>query len=189
MNLLDAHGAALREFDETVHRVTGGQWDAATPCTEWTVRDVVNHLVSEQLWVPHLLAGQTLDEVGDRYDGDVLGEDPVAAWERASAAAREAWLEPGALGRRVHLSFGESDATLYGWQMTLDLSVHAWDLAMGIGAPQPIADDLAEELLIRVGSQLKAIQGTDLLGEEVPVPADAPAADRLLGLAGRDPRG
>ncbi|SFI57166.1 TIGR03086 family protein [Amycolatopsis sacchari] len=189
MNLLDAHGEALRTFDRTVHQVREDQWDAPTPCTEWTVRDLVNHLVSEQLWVPHLLAGQTLDEVGDRYDGDVLGADPVGAWEKSSAAAREAWTEPGATDRLVHLSYGEADATDYGWQMTLDLAVHAWDLARGIAAAQPIPEDVAEALLTTMGPQLESWQGTGIFAEAVPVPGSAPAAERLLGLTGRDPRG
>src|SRR3954453_13987808 len=101
MELLDAHGAAMHEFDQAIHQVRNDQWESPTPCTEWTVRDLVNHLVSEQLWAPHLLAGRTLEDVGDTYDGDVIGEDPLAAWERASQVARKAWLEPGVLDRRV----------------------------------------------------------------------------------------
>jgi uncharacterized protein (TIGR03086 family) len=189
MNLLDAHGVALREFDRTVHLVKDDQWEAPTPCTEWNVHDLVNHLVSEQLWVPHLLAGQTLEEVGDRYDGDVLGDDPVAIWETASAAAREAWTEPGATDRQVHLSYGEADAADYGWQMTLDLAVHAWDLATGIGAPQPIGDEVAESLLTTMGPQVEAWQGIGIFGRPVPVPESASAPDRLIGLVGRNPRG
>ncbi|GAB2970493.1 TIGR03086 family metal-binding protein [Amycolatopsis acidiphila] len=189
MNLLDAHGEALREFDRTVHRVGGEQWDAPTPCTEWSVRDLVNHLVSEQLWVPHLLAGETIEEVGDRYDGDVLGDDPVGVWEKASAAARESWTAPGATDRQVHLSYGEADAADYGWQMTLDFAVHAWDLATGIGAEQPMADDVAEALLTTMGPQVQAWQGIGLFAPPVPVPESASAPDRLLALVGRDPGG
>ena len=187
MNLLDAHGIALREFDQTVHQVKPDQWDAPTACSEWSVRDLVNHLVSEQLWAPHLLAGATLAEVGDRFDGDVLGHDPVSAWESSSAAAREAWTAPGAPERRVHLSFGESDAEDYGWQMTADLAVHAWDLAAGIGTTQPIRDDLADAILRVIGPQVPAWQGMGIFDPPVPVPDDAPAADHLVALLGRDP--
>jgi hypothetical protein len=55
VNLLDSHGRTLAWFDRTVRLVRTDQWDNPTPCTEWAVRDVVNHIVSEQLWVPHLL--------------------------------------------------------------------------------------------------------------------------------------
>ncbi|MTD53689.1 TIGR03086 family metal-binding protein [Amycolatopsis pithecellobii] len=188
MSLLDRHGQTLAEFDRTVHLVKADQWDNPTPCTEWTVRDLVNHLVSEQLWVPHLLGGATLAEVGDRYDGDVLGDDPVRAWEESSRAARAAWTEEGAVDRMVHLSFGKFDASLYGWQMTMDLAVHAWDLAMGIGAPQPIEDDVAEELIPVVRPMIAAAQGTGILAPPVEVPDDASAPDRLVALCGREPR-
>jgi len=188
MNLLEVYEEALRTFDRMVHQVREDQWDGPTPCTEWSVRNLVNHLVREHLWVPRLLAGQALDEVGDRYDGDVLGDDPVNAWKRSSAAAHAAWTEPGATNRTVHLSFGDTPSTDYCWQMTCDLVVHAWDLASGIGSAQPIREDIAHTLLNILGPRLRSKQGTEILGIGVPVPNDAPAVDRLLGITGRDPR-
>ncbi|KAA9147865.1 TIGR03086 family protein [Amycolatopsis acidicola] len=187
MNLLDAHAEGLREFDEAVHRIRPGQWDAPTPCADWTVRDLLNHLVSEQLWVPHLLGGQTLAEVGDRYDGDVLGQDPVAEWESSSKAARAAWTEPGATEREVELSFGRSPATEYGWQMTLDFAVHAWDLSTALGAGQPITEEIAAELLRVFRPQIERWQGIGIFAPPVPVPAGSPATVELIALTGREP--
>jgi uncharacterized protein (TIGR03086 family) len=83
--------AAAREFGARVHGVPPDGWTAPTPCTEWTVRDLVNHLVGEHLWAPHLLRGETVEQVGDRYEGDVLGKDPVAAWDAAAEASLAAW--------------------------------------------------------------------------------------------------
>ena len=78
-------------FGRHVRRATAADlWAAPTPCTDWTVRDLVNHLTVEHLWVPPLLEGRTVAEVGDRFDGDVLGDDPAAAWEAAAAASRRA---------------------------------------------------------------------------------------------------
>ncbi|MFE9890642.1 TIGR03086 family metal-binding protein [Streptomyces scopuliridis] len=188
MSLLDSHGRTLAGFDRTVRLVRVDQWDNPTPCTEWTVRDVVNHIVSEQLWVPHLLHGATLAEVGDRYDGDVLGHDPVRAWSEASTNARRAWTEEGATERTVHLSFGASDASLYGWQMTTDLAVHAWDVAVGIEIPQPIEDDVAEELIPIARPVIEAAQGTGILAPPVEVSDTASASDRIVALCGRSPR-
>jgi uncharacterized protein (TIGR03086 family) len=187
MDLLDAHGAAMHEFDQVIHQVAEDQWDLPTPCSEWSVRDLVNHLVAEQLWSPHLLAGRTIEDVGGTYDGDVLGDDPLASWERSSQVSRKAWIEPGAAEGLVHVSFGQIDAVEYGWQMTVDLAVHGWDLATAIGLPQPIGDDLARELLALVEPQVDAWQGAGVFDPPVPVPEDTSAADRLVALLGRDP--
>ncbi|MET9568940.1 maleylpyruvate isomerase N-terminal domain-containing protein [Streptomyces virginiae] len=77
-------GAPLRR---AVRAVKGDRWDAPTPCTEWTVRDLVNHVTGEQLLIPPLIAGgRTLEELGDAFPGDVPGDDPVAAWDARPAA-------------------------------------------------------------------------------------------------------
>lgn len=184
--LLELHGQAMAEFDRRVHQIGATQWADPTPCADWDVHDLLNHLVGEQLWVPHLLAGGRIEDAGDRYDGDVLGEEPQATWEVAARQARTSWLQPDATERTVHLSFGDSPATLYLWQMTFDLAVHAWDLARGIGA-----DDSLDPTLVR--ALLDWLDGQDLSGASglfdppVAVGGNAAAQDQLVALTGRRP--
>ena len=185
MELLDAHGEAMAVFDRAVRAIEDDQWDTPTPCTEWSVRDLLNHLVVEQLWVPPLLDGATIDQVGDRFEGDQLGSDPVARWSAASAAAREAWTRPGALDGRVHLSFGLAPATEYGWQMTLDLAVHGWDMA--VGSPDGPHDELARSLLDVFEPDIPSWRDSGLFAPPVAVGADAGPATRLIALLGRQP--
>ncbi|TCO53426.1 TIGR03086 family metal-binding protein [Actinocrispum wychmicini] len=187
MELLDAQGSALSGFDWLVKAISPTDWDAATPCPEWTVYDLLNHVVSELLWVPRLLAGATVDEVGDQFDGDVLAADPVLAWIVAATDAREAWLRPGMADRQVDMSYGLAPAAEYGWQTTLDLAVHGWDLAMGIGEASPLHEELAETLLEVFEPQVWRWQGTGIFAPPVLVPADAGAPARLLALLGRHP--
>jgi uncharacterized protein (TIGR03086 family) len=187
MDLLDAHAKAMDVFDRAVHKVGLTDWDSPTPCADWTVRELVNHVVTDQAWVADMLAGRTVAEVGDIYDGDQLRDDPLGAWEEASSTARAAWVQPGAVERTVHLSYGDERAEDYGWQMTLDLTVHGWDLATALGAHPDIPDDLAEALLAYVEPQRPAWSGTGLFAEPVPVPADAAPATRLVALLGRQP--
>ncbi|GAA3740925.1 uncharacterized protein (TIGR03086 family) [Spinactinospora alkalitolerans] len=182
---LDLHGEAMAEFDRRVRAVQLHQWADATPCTQWDVHDLVNHLVQEQLWAPHLLAGGTIEEAGDRYGGDRLGEEPAATWEIAAREARAAWLRPGVLDSTVHLSFGDAPATVYLWQMTFDLAVHAWDLARAIGEDDKLDPGLAEALEEWVGRQDFGASG--LFDPPVEVPADADAQTRLLAATGRRP--
>jgi uncharacterized protein (TIGR03086 family) len=187
MDLLDAHGQARDVFDRAMHKVGLTDWDSPTPCQDWTVRDLVNHIVSEQLWTPELLAGHTVEEVGDKYDGDQLRDDPMQAWADASATAHAAWLEPGAVERDVHLSYGTVKAPEYGWQLTTDLAVHGWDLATALGAHAGISDELATAILGYVEPQLASWAGSSMFADPVPVPDDADPATRLIGLLGRRP--
>ena len=185
MDLLTAHGKARQEFDRRVQVIADDQWDNPTPDTDWTVRDLLEHLVGEQLWVPLLLAGATIEEVGNRFDGDNLGDDPKAAWSSAATATRQAWLEPGATARTVHLSFGDTSATEYGWQMTMDLAVHAWDLARGIGADGTLPADLSEVVLGMVRREIHRWAGSGLFAPPVSVSTDADVQTQLLALLGR----
>ena len=107
MNISAMFRGAVEEFDARVQQIGDHQWQAATPDEDWAVRDLVNHVVGEDLWAPPLLAGSTIAEVGDRFDGDVLGADPKAAWTAASAGAVRAVAEQGAMDRIVDLSFGD----------------------------------------------------------------------------------
>ncbi len=139
-------------FGEKVRAVPADRWTAPTPCTDWSVRDLVNHVTGEHLWAPHLLDGETIAQVGDRYDGDVLGDSPVAAWERAAEASRAAWqaASPDAV---VHLSFGDNPALEYGKQMLSDLLIHGWDLARGAGL-----DETMEPTAVVAGAGLSRTQ-------------------------------
>ena len=72
-------GRATASFGELVHQVNDDQWGDATPCTDWDVRALVNHLVYEARWAPPLLEGQSLEQVGSKFDGDLLGDNPPAS--------------------------------------------------------------------------------------------------------------
>ncbi len=102
--------AAAEEFGRRVHAVPADAWARGTPDEDWSVRDLVGHLVAEHLWVPPLLAGETVAEVGDRFDGDVVGDDPVGAWDRAIAASLNSWAQT-ADDQVVDLSAGPTPGT------------------------------------------------------------------------------
>ncbi|MGW6457352.1 TIGR03086 family metal-binding protein [Streptomyces sp. NPDC055078] len=184
--LLSRHTEALALFTERVHAVRADQWDEATPCTDWSVRDLVNHLTAEQLWVPDLVTdGSGIEEVGDAYDGDVLGTRPRAAWDAAARAARRAFAEPGALKRTVRLSYGETPAVAYCAQMITDAVVHSWDLSRAIGAPERLPDALVSFALDEVTPYASALSKTGLFAPPIePPPGDSHQA-RLLALLGR----
>ena len=116
-------------FGRHVHAVGDGQWHDPTPDTEWDVRMLVNHVTVEQLWVPPLVQGATVADIGESLDGDQLGADPVASWDAAVNASRAAFGAPGALDGTVSLSAGAKPTAEYCWEMTTDALIHSWDLA------------------------------------------------------------
>ncbi len=184
--LLGRHTEALSLFSDRVHAVQKEQWDDPTPCTDWSVRDLVNHLTAEQLWVPDLVTdGAGIEDVGDAYGGDVLGAHPRRSWDAAARGAREAFAEPGALERTVRLSYGETPAVAYCGQMITDLVVHAWDLSRAIGAPEQLPDALVAFALEEVTPYAAELADTGLFAPPIePPPGDSHQA-RLLALLGR----
>ncbi|MDR7300117.1 TIGR03086 family metal-binding protein [Haloactinomyces albus] len=187
MDLLPAHRSAMREFDSRVRQIDANQWNDSTPCTEWTVRDLLNHLVGEQLWAPWLLRGATLDEVGDRFDGDQLGSDPQATWAEASTAARTAWDALEAIRGEVHVTGGTIPTEDYGWQMILDLTVHAWDLARGIDTDETLASELVETVYEVFAPSIESLQGLGIFAPPRRIDENADMQSRLLALLGRAP--
>ncbi|WP_406001009.1 TIGR03086 family metal-binding protein [Streptomyces sp. NBC_00829] len=184
--LLSRHAEALALFTDRVHAVRTDQWDDPTPCTEWSVRDLVNHLTAEQLWVPDLVTdGADIGEVGDAYDGDVLGSRPRAGWDAASRAARRAFAEPGALEQTVRLSYGETPAVAYCAQMVADAVVHSWDLSRAIGAPERLPEVLVSFALDEVTPYAAELAKSGLFAPPIEPPPGDSHQTRLLALLGR----
>jgi uncharacterized protein (TIGR03086 family) len=157
-----------------------GAWGASTPCVDWDVRALVNHVVGEDRWTRPLVEGLTIAEVGDSLDGDLLGDEPTAAARSAAAealAAVEARLLAG--GGTVHLSYGVESLTEYLWQLTADHLIHAWDLAAATGQDRVLDSGLVDavgswfaerEQMYRSGGAIQArpeevtgVPGDDLL--------------------------
>ncbi|WP_020576232.1 TIGR03086 family metal-binding protein [Actinopolymorpha alba] len=176
---------AARVFSDRVHGVPANQWTGSTPCTEWTVRDLVNHLASEHLWAPHILGGETIEQVGDRYDGDVLGTDPVATWDAAIADSLAAWARTSD-DAQVHLSFGDTSAEEYAEQMLFDLAVHAWDLARGAGLDERLDPVVVRHVWAYASEAVPQWQGTPMMAPPVPIKSDD-QQDKLIALTGRRP--
>ena len=189
MELVEQHRRAMAEFDARVRQLTEDRWRTPTPCDDWDVRTLVNHLVVEQWWTPHLLRGETLEQVGDRYDGDLLGDDPVAAWIEAAARARDAVTAPGALEGQVHTSGqGQIPASVYVGQMTMDLAIHAWDLARSLEVEDRLDAGLVDALIQALEPQADHLAATGLFAPPVEVGEAADPQTRMLAIVGRDAR-
>jgi uncharacterized protein (TIGR03086 family) len=186
MDVTELHRRTVAEFTSRLGEV-GERWDASTPCSDWNVRDLVNHVVGEDLWTVPLMGGQTVDDVGDRFDGDVLGDDPVVTGRTAAQAAIDATAEAVAAGRTVHLSFGHFPAAEYAYQLAADHLIHAWDLAAGIRADRRLDPELVDAVAEWFTRWEDAFRQAGAIGE--PPPGDPPSdpQGRLLYAMGRNP--
>lgn len=88
MDAAELHRRAVERFGELVRMLGDDQWQVPSPNPGWDVRDLVNHLVVENRWTKPLIAGMTIEEVGRRFEGDLLGDDPGRAWEEAARPER-----------------------------------------------------------------------------------------------------
>ncbi|HML01507.1 MAG TPA: TIGR03086 family metal-binding protein [Acidimicrobiales bacterium] len=182
------HGRCGQQFAALVAGVGPEQWYDETPCTEWDVRMLVHHLLYEQRWVPLLLEGLTIAEVGDRFDGDLMGDDAMT-WAGVLASSIEeahaAVARPNALERTVHLSYGDTSGEEYVMQLTGDLAIHAWDLARATGQDDAIDPGAIALLLPWAEAYAELLAGSGMFGSPVDLGPNAHDEVRLLGLVGR----
>jgi len=134
--------------------------------------------------VPEMVAGRTIAEVGDRLDGDVLGDDPLQSLINARRAALAAMDGPEALGKTVHLSFGDLPAREYVKQMALDSVIHSWDLARGIGGDEALDPELVELCHASLKDSAEDWRSAGVFGPEK-APSDDSTQAKLLALTGR----
>ena len=176
--------AAIDRFGARVHAVPADRWDSPTPCSQWSVRDLVAHLCFEHRWAPHILDGRAMDEVGDGYDGDLLEGDPVQGWDRAAEPSRAAWVATDTHASPVHVSFGWLPVEEYAVQMLVDLTVHEWDLARGAGLDERVDPECVQETLAYLRGDPVMLHGPGLFADAVE-PRGCDPLDELLARTGR----
>ena len=170
----ELHRRAVEEFDARVRAVGDDQWGLPTPCSQWNVRQLVNHLVYENRWTVPLMGGGTIAEVGDRYEGDLLGDDPKGAWGESSKEAVQSVLADGALERVVDTSSGPTPAREYVSQLFADHLIHAWDLARAVGADERLDPELVDACASWFASMEAVYRTIGAIGDR---PETRPGAD------------
>lgn len=168
-----------------IEAVRADQWRAPTPCTEWNVKHVANHLISENLWAGELFQGKTIAEVGTALDGDLAGDDPPAAYRASVGIATEAVTKPSAMETVCHLSFGDYSGSDYAAQLLLDTLIHGWDVAKGAGQDTRLDPRLVEACLPIADEVANQFLAAGAYGDNLPVSPDADAQTMLLARVGR----
>jgi uncharacterized protein (TIGR03086 family) len=187
---------ADRALNDVVAQIRDDQWDMAVPPDfmrmrtdrKPTLREIINYHAYDDAWVPDMLAGRTMEEVGtEKFKGDLLGDDPkgnfAAIVDRAIAAAQQ--LDD--LSRTVHCSFGDFSAQEYLWQANNFRALRAHDIARMIGVDRKLPPELVQGVWDEISPHAEEWRAIGVFGPAVPVPEDAPLQDRLVALTGRNP--
>ena len=172
--------------------VTADQLTAATPCGDYDVRALVDHLAWAAVLSQRAATRMPLEhDWSSLTPAPFLDGVPVERWAAAVPAeldtAADAWADPAAWEGETLMSTTPMPAAVVGPLMLAEVVLHGWDLARAIDAPYDVPAELGEAVLTAVSPLLPMGRDGGWYGPEVPVPADAPAFDRALGLTGRDP--
>jgi uncharacterized protein (TIGR03086 family) len=185
------HREMTRAAAETV-RVVGGvrddQLKDPTPCPEWDVRTLLNHII---LWTAYSAEqrarGGSVAE--DLMSKDFAAEPGFAADYAAQVdKALMPWSDPSAWERDLGVMGNAMPAADVAAMLIMELVLHGWDLATATGQEYHCPDDVAAVLLTTVQQQADLFRQYQGFADEVQVPVDAPVFDRALALSGRDPR-
>lgn len=180
------HRQALNETRQVVAGIKAGQWELPTPNEQWNVRELLNHVVAGNYWARELVGGSSIDQVGDRLDGDVLGADPVAAYDDSATVAGDAFEAPGALEASCAVSYGPVPGSVYAGHRFIDVLVHGWDLAVATGQGTALDPGLVAACMEVVAPQADLLRASGVFATDVEAPPDADPQTALLALLGRE---
>ena len=188
MDSIDRLQRSLEGASAMISSVRADELTKPTPCTEWDVRALMNHMAGVCTLFTAALGGGKV-EMPPREPVDLLGNDPAGAYASISQRMLDAWRTPGALERTLEMPIGQTPGALGINIVTTDQLLHTWDLARALGRPYSMDAELAEPALRMMQQLLRPeFRGPGQgFGEAVPCPEDAPVQDRLVAFSGRQP--
>ncbi|NDL56592.1 TIGR03086 family protein [Phytoactinopolyspora sp. XMNu-373] len=172
-----------------VRGIEAGQLSAPTPCSEYDVHKLLNHVL---FWGPSLESAARKEVFPPPADSDRDVDLVDAGWadtyERQSRRIAASWSQPEAWEGLTQLgSPMDLPASMIGGMVMGEFVVHGWDLARASGQQVMWDDDVLAFVYQEVEKTAEQGREMGVYAERVPVPADAPVLDQILGLTGRDP--
>jgi uncharacterized protein (TIGR03086 family) len=169
---------------QAVMKVKPEDLNNPTPCSEWNLRALINHMVYEIAWIPDILDGKSFKETGELHGGDLLGDDVHEAWNEIVIAARTKADETPP-DKTVHMYVGDVPAEDYLAEVAYDVLIHGWDVAQAIGEPYEIRGELLVFAKAAVDPLTERYSEYGVFGEMVEVGDDADDQTKILGKMGR----
>jgi uncharacterized protein (TIGR03086 family) len=180
--VIDELDDAAEEMRRAIAGSLSTKLDVQSPCEGWTVRDVINHVVTGNL---RTLAW-TRDENGPRNEEDHLAGDPLGAFDDSFLQVRARLADLLTREVPVQTPFAVLSAERLIDMRCTELTVHAWDIARATGQPTDFLPELCERLAAMARADIEGLDRTaSPFGAERPPPSGASAADRLAAFFGR----
>jgi len=184
---LDQLTAAVGDFEKLLAGIGEDQWTLPSPCSQWTVREVANHVQFGNRQSAAVVAGTAQGPWRKDADADLLGDKPVAAFRDLADAMLVAFGQPGALERVVVVGVGPVPGIAALHLRIVEHLVHGWDLARATGQPTAFDEETAAQAYAFTEAKLADVPaGSTSFAAPKPAPTSAPALDRLAALLGRD---
>jgi uncharacterized protein (TIGR03086 family) len=161
----------------TAEKVAGAanQLDAATPCEDWNVRTLLNHMVQTQQFFSGRAQGKDVALTPD--PPNLIGDDPTGVFERARQDVINVFSEPGVI---------EKTGPLLGIAFS-DVLIHGWDVARATNQDATMPDGLAAAAYETIHGRFTDEQRHGVFRPEVAIAEDAADQEKLLAYTGRDP--
>jgi uncharacterized protein (TIGR03086 family) len=192
MDALQALTQARSEFESRLATVGTEQWNNPTPCSEWNVHQLVNHMLVGNRMTTQIQAGASHEEILAGFEDDLVaeaGDNLEGAFAALADAVHAGFAADGGLDGTVNHLMGEIPSTMFVGFRVCDYALHAWDLARGLGTDDRLDPTMIEWLWDDCQAMKDSVADTGMFGEGASgtVADDAPLQIRYLDTFGRRP--
>jgi uncharacterized protein (TIGR03086 family) len=181
MTSLDRFDRSAATATAVIGSVKAEQYDDPTPCTDWNVRQLLNHVIGgSKIFTAILTDSGPVDRTADH-----VGADHAASFRAAISDLRAAFAADGALDGTYQGPLGETSGAFLMRMRVNEMMMHAWDLARATGQSTDLDPELAAECIEDLRRVQEAGRGGPMFKPIQPYPANATVADQLAAIAGR----
>jgi len=183
MDVVEALDHTFQHTQRVIDGLSNDQYDDPTPCPDWTVRDLLNHMIGVVAGLGGAVAGQAPQGEFE------LSADPATQFADVAKTSLHAWRAPGALDQIVAIPAGQMPAQVVAGINLLDTATHTWDLATATGQ-RPLTvlpDDVAAAALAAAQQIISDDIRPGRFGPECQAADGADATSRLVAFLGRQP--
>lgn len=168
---------------DVVGRIQGMQMNDPTPCADFTVHDVLNHMIVGGTTFAHHFRGEDPPEISPP---GVYGWVPLKEFRAAMDDLLDSVSSPGAMERTIPSPVGDLPGETFARFVAVDGLIHGWDLSTATGQPYEVDEDLVLEVEEFARAAITPeVRETGMFAAETPAPADATPLERLVAFSGR----